>query len=55
MLKTFEAHKSNYLQHQPKQQHFPEKKLPQMFQKTAKTTTNAGENSPAFAVKNNPT
>ena len=54
MLKTFEAHKSNYLQHQPKQQQTPEI-LPQMFQKTAKTTTNAGENSPAFAVKNNPT
>ena len=30
----------------PKQQHFPEKKLPQMFQKTTKTATNAGEKTP---------
>ncbi|WP_250310077.1 hypothetical protein [Gardnerella sp. Marseille-Q2328] len=30
----------------PKQQHFPEKKLPQMFHKTAKTATKPG-NSPA--------
>ena len=30
-----------------KQQHFPEKNLPQMFQKTTKTTTFSGEKTPA--------
>jgi len=55
MLKTFEAHQSNYLQDQPNTSQSSNKtqlKLRQMFQKTTKTATFSGEKTPANVPKN---
>ena len=46
------AFSGKYSKKPAKQQHFPEKKLPQMFQKTAKTATFSGEKTPANVPKN---